>query len=82
MQHAASLPMVQFLTWVAERPRTYQDVMEAWRSSCPRLSVWEDSVIEGYVTYVGDPANSIALTSLGRAVLRMQDQPSQKIAAE
>jgi len=30
--------MIQFLRWVAERPRTYADVMEAWRTSCPRQS--------------------------------------------
>jgi hypothetical protein len=34
----------QFLTWVAERPRTYAEAMEAWRSTCPRLSIWEDAL--------------------------------------
>ena len=33
----------QFLAWVADRPRTYAEAMEAWRSSCPRLSIWEDA---------------------------------------
>ena len=28
----------QFLAWVADRPRTYAEAMEAWRSTCPRLS--------------------------------------------
>lgn len=36
--------LLNFLAWVAERPRTYADVMEAWRTSCPRLSAWEDAV--------------------------------------
>jgi len=40
---------VQFLAWLAARPRTYEDTMEAWRSSCPRLSVWEDAVGAGFV---------------------------------
>ena len=31
--HALTL---QFLAWVAERPRSYADAMEAWRSTCPR----------------------------------------------
>jgi hypothetical protein len=34
----------QFLIWVADRPRTYADAMEAWRSTCPRLSIWEDAL--------------------------------------
>ena len=29
---------IQFLEWLSERPRTYGDVMDAWRTSCPRLS--------------------------------------------
>jgi len=46
---SASLIMLQFLAWVVDRPRTYAGTMEAWRTTCPRLSVWEDAVIEGLV---------------------------------
>ena len=49
MSESPSLIMIQFLTWVADRPRNYAQTMEAWRSSCPRLSVWEDAIIEGLV---------------------------------
>ena len=35
--------------WVGKSPRTYADVMEAWRTSCPRLTVWEDAVERGLV---------------------------------
>ena len=35
--------------WVASEPRAYSDVMEAWRTSCPRLTVWEDAVDRGLV---------------------------------
>lgn len=41
--------LVQFLGWVAGQPRTYAETMEAWRTSCPRISVWEDALIEGLV---------------------------------
>jgi hypothetical protein len=58
---------IQFLTWVASRPRTRSDVMDAWRSTCPMNSVWEDAVIEGLVSL--DPAGNVALTTLGRAAL-------------
>ena len=35
--------------WVGKSPRTYADVMEVWRTSCPRLTVWEDAVVRGLV---------------------------------
>jgi hypothetical protein len=36
--------IVDFVAWLARRPRPYDEVMEAWRTSCPRLTVWEDAV--------------------------------------
>jgi hypothetical protein len=35
--------MREFLVWVAFRPRTYADTMEAWGSHCPRFTLWEDA---------------------------------------
>ena len=37
----------QLLAWVAERPRSYCETMEAWRTTCPRLTIWEDAVSDG-----------------------------------
>jgi len=43
-------PLVRDLVeWVAKRPRTYAEVIEAWRTSCPRLTVWEDALDRGFV---------------------------------
>jgi hypothetical protein len=64
-----SLIMVQFLVWVADRPRSYAQAMEAWRSTCPRLSVWEDAIIDGLVRIQNDPQRMVDLTERGRAVL-------------
>jgi hypothetical protein len=61
--------MVQFLTWVADRPRTYVETMGAWRTSCPRLSVWEDAIIDGLVRIDNDANRAVNLTPRGRAVL-------------
>ena len=41
--------MVQFLAWVASRRRTYAEAMEAWQTTCPRHTVWEDALIDGLV---------------------------------
>jgi hypothetical protein len=42
--------IVDLLAWVSTRDRTYADVMEAWRTSCPKLTVWEDANDRGLVT--------------------------------
>ena len=40
---------LQFLAFVADGERTYGETMEAWRSTCPRMSIWEDAVRDGLV---------------------------------
>jgi hypothetical protein len=81
MPKPVSLLTVQFLAWVADRPRTYADVMEAWRSNCPRNPVWEDAVIEGLVCFENGSRGTVVLTSLGRTTLARESQlergPSQ-----
>jgi hypothetical protein len=66
MAEPVSLIMRQFLAWVAERPRRREDVREAWRS-CPRISVWEDAVMDELVAYGAD--GLIGLTARGHAAL-------------
>ena len=41
--------ILDLLEWVAKAPRSYAEVMEAWRTSCPRLTVWEDAVDNGFL---------------------------------
>ena len=38
------------LGWLAREPRPYGEVMEAWRTSCPRLPVWEEANDRGFLT--------------------------------
>jgi hypothetical protein len=72
----ASLPVVQLLAWIADRPRTYGDVKQAWRSTCPRLTSWEDAVDDGLVRFeTGGAARVsdrtvVSLTERGRRMLR------------
>ena len=47
-------------------PRPYREIMEAWRTSCPRLPVWEDAVDQHLICRDG---SMIALTEAGRACL-------------
>ena len=58
----------QLLEWIGERPREYAEVMEAWRTSCPRLSIWEDACAEDLIDYeVG--TGRVTLSRRGRAFL-------------
>jgi hypothetical protein len=72
MPEPISLLMVQFLTWLADRPRTYAEAMDAWRSSCPRLTVWEDAIADGLIRVHGDgplARAEVTLTARGQAAL-------------
>ncbi len=42
--------IVDLLSWLATRERSYEEVMDAWRTSCPKLPVWEDANDRGLVT--------------------------------
>ena len=41
--------ILDLLEWIGPHPRPYADVLEAWRTSCPRLPVWEEALDRGYV---------------------------------
>ena len=67
---AAEPPTVELLSWLASRTRTYDEAIEAWHSHCPRLTVWEDALIEGLIRIERANGNStVALTGRGRATL-------------
>jgi hypothetical protein len=72
MAEPVSPLMLEFLTWIASRPRTYAEAMEAWRTTCPRHTIWEDASIDGLIQL--EAAGSIdksrvTLTPRGRAIL-------------
>ena len=41
---------LDFVEWIAREPRIYSEVIAAWRTSCPRLTIWEDAADRGYVS--------------------------------
>ena len=67
--------ILDLVEWVALKPRRYSEVMEAWRTSCPRLPVWEDAVDRGLLERrveqgadgTADPA--VTVTEAGRSFL-------------
>lgn len=80
MPEAVDNLMIDFLKWVAagprhnpgNHPRTYGEAMDAWRTSCPRLSIWEDAIARGLIRIQPDGVMAqarITLTPRGKAVL-------------
>jgi hypothetical protein len=67
-----SAATLELLDWVASGPRSYPETIEAWRTSCPRLTIWEDALQDGLVQVVrngGGKASRVSLTVRGRAAL-------------
>ena len=62
--------ILDFLEWLATRERGYDEVMDAWRTSCPRLPVWEEANDRGLVTRARSAGHPVvALTPSGRDLL-------------
>jgi len=74
MHEAVSPLVLEFLTWISSRQRTYAETMEAWRSNCPRHPVWDDALSDGLVQIIADPEapkqQIVALTPKGLTLLR------------
>jgi hypothetical protein len=71
MAESPELLMLEFLSWVADHRRTYDEAMEAWQSHCPRQTIWEDAIIEGLVQ-INKQSNDheVTLTPRAEAILR------------
>jgi hypothetical protein len=71
--------ILDLLEWVGRKERTYHETMDAWRTSCPRLPVWEDASGRGLVETARVEARSIVrVTSAGLAFLKEKRPLSYK----
>src|SRR5690348_5655743 len=59
----------QLLQWIADAPRTYDEALDTWRSSCPRHTIWEDALLAGLIERPPGQ-RSLVLTARGLATLR------------
>ena len=63
--------ILDLLEWVGRRERTYQETMDAWRTSCPRFPVWEDATDRGLVeTKYASGHSIVRVTTAGLALLK------------
>jgi hypothetical protein len=58
--------ILDLLEWIAATPKPYSEVMDAWRTSCPRLTIWEDALDAEFVVVRN---MEVCLTVVGRDFL-------------
>jgi hypothetical protein len=66
---------LQLLEWISDRPRSYAEVLDAWRTTCPRLSIWEDACSDGLIDRESGASHIVSLSPRGRALLQTHRQP-------
>jgi hypothetical protein len=72
MSETADPLVLDLVEWIGRAPRLYSEVIETWRTSCPRLTIWEDAMDRGYVARepgAGQGAR-VAITERGANFLR------------
>jgi len=73
--------VLDLLEWIGPGPRRYAEVIEAWRTSCPRLPVWEEANERGFVErhHAQGLEAMVSVTVLGKEFLR-KNRPHQERA--
>lgn len=74
--------ILDLLEWVGPRPRPYAEVIEVWRTSCPRLPVWEEANARGLLMHSRQDNGGtwIALSPAGAALLAAERRRSYPVA--
>lgn len=70
--------IVDLLLWLWARERTYQEVLDAWRTSCPRLPVWEDANDRGFVSRVHDNGRELVIITQAGSEFLQQHRQTQR----
>ena len=70
--------ILDLVQWIAAQPRPYAQVMEAWRTSCPRLPVWEDAVDRGLVERDAEGQALVRVTQSGLDFLKRNGRATRE----
>jgi hypothetical protein len=71
--------VLDLVEWIARQSRSYVEVMGAWRTSCPRLPIWEDVQDLGFVQFQYRAGQSalVSVTDAGQAFLTSEGRIAQ-----
>jgi len=82
MSETVEALLCDMLAWLARDARPYGEVMDAWRTSCPRLPVWEDANERGFVEQVrAEQGAVVRITPAGREFLRRRSAATLDLVA-
>ena len=64
--------ILDLLEWIGPETRPYREVIEAWRTSCPRLPVWEEANDRGFLERSHEPDRgvNVSVSAIGKAHLQ------------
>jgi D-3-phosphoglycerate dehydrogenase len=70
--------ILDLLEWLGTSPRPYSEVLDAWRTSCPRLPVWEEANDRGYIErhHSSGTGQSVSISAVGAEYLRTHRLPA------
>ena len=76
--------ILDLLEWLDPTPRPYSEVMDAWRTSCPRLPVWEEANDRGFLQRqrVTGSSELVTVSPAGHAHLRQRRPASSSTLLE
>lgn len=65
--------ILDLIEWLGEDGQSYHDAMERWRTTCPRLDVWESASRRGLIRCAFEEGRGlrVAVTEQGHALLRV-----------
>lgn len=67
--------ILDLLEWLTLRDRTYAEAIDAWRTSCPRLPIWEEATDRGFLFTEARGVDSIVRVSLTGSAFLKQRRP-------
>lgn len=83
MANTVDALILDLLEWIGTKPRAYSEVMDAWRTSCPRLPVWEDANARGFLErhHVAGSEAMVSVSAAGRAFLAKRRRSRRSVPA-
>ena len=71
MNETVEVLVLDLLEWLSRQDRSYEETMDAWRTSCPKLPVWEDANDRGFIFIDnGNARSSVRVTPAGFELLK------------
>lgn len=77
MSNSLDALILDLLQWIGPKPRAYAEVIDAWRTSCPRLPVWEEANARGFIErrHEAKTGATVSVTASGRKFLSAHHEP-------